>query len=97
MVIYGCATNEGGYTKSADVEARLIGMSAGDVVQVFGAPENEVVISDRKAWTYSDEIKHLAGGTCRISLTIKDEKVVSAIVNADCLTSAPMEQLSLIA
>jgi hypothetical protein len=43
-------------------------------------PENEVMLTGRKAWTYSDRIESITGGDCRISLTIKEEKVETAIV-----------------
>ena len=49
---------------------------------MLGAPEKEVMPTGRKAWTYSGRIESITGGDCRISLTIKEEKVGTAIVNA---------------
>jgi hypothetical protein len=82
ITLTGCATNVGGYTNSSAVEERLVGMSELQISQILGAPANEVMLSDRKAWTFIDELKGLTGGSCRVSVTIKDEKVVSAVVNA---------------
>lgn len=88
LALCGCASNAGGYTDATQVEQRLVGMSEAQVIQTLGAPENQVILSDRKAWTYSDEIKALTGGSCRVSLTIKDGFVESAIVNAADLSWA---------
>ena len=82
LLVGGCASNVGGYTSALSVEKRLIGLSETQVIQMLGAPENEVMLTGRKAWTHSDRIESITGGDCRISLTIKEEKVETAIVNA---------------
>jgi hypothetical protein len=82
VTIGGCASNAGGYKDPRAVEARLTGMSEAEVVQTLGAPQNEVALPDRKTWTYSDDLRALNGGSCRVSLTLQNGRVQSAIVNA---------------
>ena len=44
LVVSGCASNVGGYTSASSVEARLIGLNETQIIQMLGAPENEVIL-----------------------------------------------------
>jgi hypothetical protein len=78
-----CATNEGGYTTSNAVEARLLGMTELEVVTQPGAPTEQVSLSGGiKAWTYrtGGDDYDLTSGKCTVSMTLQSGKVVTAKV-----------------
>ena len=79
----GCTTNEGGYTKSDDVEGRLMELSGLEVVSKLGAP-TQVLNLDAKTrvWTYrsNSNANSVTGGKCTVSVTLRDDKVIAASV-----------------
>lgn len=82
-VLAGCATNDGGYTKSDDVEDRLMEMTSLEVVSKLGAPTEAMqVSSDTQVWTYrsNSNSNSLTGGKCTVSVTVADEAVIAASV-----------------
>jgi major membrane immunogen (membrane-anchored lipoprotein) len=83
VLLASCATNEGGFTKSSDVEARLVGMPELELAQKLGAPTEQANLSDGTTiWTYRSNDDFLNGGKCTVSVTIKDHSVASAKVLA---------------
>lgn len=83
FVIFGCATNQGGYKNSSEVVQRLKQLSEAEVAMMLGAPTQKIELSDgSQTWTYRDKSDGLTGGECKVSLTIKNERVVNAIVTA---------------
>ena len=83
IIVSGCATNQGGYTKSVDVINRLKQMSEAEVAMLLGAPTEDVELSDgSKTWTYRDDAKGITGGECTVSVMLKNSQVVNAMVAA---------------
>jgi outer membrane protein assembly factor BamE (lipoprotein component of BamABCDE complex) len=46
LVVVGCASNAGGYTKASEVEMRLKGMAKSEVANQLGSPTQAIKISD---------------------------------------------------
>ena len=83
LMLAGCATNQGGYTKPDQVVNRLKQLSEPEVAMMLGAPTEKVELSDgSQTWTYRDDSEGLTGGECTISLVIKAAKVTNAMVTA---------------
>jgi hypothetical protein len=83
LILAGCATNQGGYTKPDQVVNRLKQLSESEVAMMLGAPTEKVELSDgSQTWTYRDDSEGLTGGECTISLVIKAAKVTNAMVTA---------------
>ena len=93
----GCATNQGGYTKAKDVEARLKQLTPVEIVNKLGAPTEETEVDSKtKVWTYRTDDNSLTGGKCSVSVTIADQKVTSAALNFrdNSWVSAPLGSCS---
>lgn len=82
-LLAGCATNEGGYTKSDDVERRLMELTSLEVVAKLGAPTEILQLNQNtQVWTYrsNSNFNSVTGGKCTVSVTVADEKVIAASV-----------------
>jgi len=82
-LLTGCSTNQGGYTKSADVERRLMQLSDVELVNKLGAPTDELQVNaNSKVWTYRSDDDFINGGKCTVSVTVTGGEIVSASVNS---------------
>lgn len=82
-LLAACATNDGGYTKSNDVEKRLTQLTSLEVVSKLGAPTETMQLNaDTQVWTYrsNSNFNSVTGGKCTVSVTVADEKVIAASV-----------------
>jgi hypothetical protein len=82
FTLSGCATNEGGYTSASEVQARLQGMTKEELAIKLGAPTESMGVSEElEVWTYRAGSIGLAGGQCVISVSLKNNAVISTKIN----------------
>ena len=82
FIISGCATNAGGYTRTSEVQNRLQGMTKEELAIKLGAPTESIKVSkELEVWTYRTGSVGLTGGQCVISVSLKNNAVVSTKIN----------------
>lgn len=76
-----CSSNAGGYTNTADVEKRLIGMSESTLATTLGAPNSQTKLSNgAAAWTYRVNDPSVTGGMCTVTTVLNNGFVTDATV-----------------
>ena len=82
ITMTGCATNTGNFTKTSEVESRVVGMTKIEVAQIFGVPTQRMEIDATNSfWTYRTTNVGLTGGQCDLTVTFQGDTAVKATLN----------------
>lgn len=89
LLLFGCATNKGGYRTEQSVEHQLLKMTKEQVLVDLGPPTKKTTLDgNRESWRYESEVGGLTGGECTLSILFVGEKVSQAKLSANDLSWA---------
>ena len=87
LLLFGCATNKGGYKTEQSVENQLMKMTKEEVLVDLGPPTKKTTLDGNKeSWRYESEVGGLTGGECTLSLLFLGETVSQAKLSANDLS-----------